>query len=102
MGAEGGPVADAEAGSDAGNPREGDGPGATFDCPYCDRRFAREAYRNLHLGQEHEGRLDTSEREAYETAHDAEAEAIRMFRLKALAVLVLVYFGFLVVYAFTL
>jgi hypothetical protein len=73
-----------------------------FDCPYCDRRFAREEYRDLHLGQEHEERLDATEREAYETAHDAEAEAIRLFRLKALAVLVLVYFGFLVVYAFTL
>jgi len=74
----------------------------SFDCPYCDRRFAREEYRDLHLGQEHEERLDADERGAYEAAHDAEAEAIRLFRLKALAVLVLVYFGFLVVYAFTL
>ncbi|MEF8841010.1 MAG: C2H2-type zinc finger protein [Haloarculaceae archaeon] len=79
-----------------------DGAGETFDCPYCDRPFAREAYRDLHLGQEHEERLDAGERDAYEAAHDAEAEEIRMFRLKALAVLVLVYFGFLVVYAFTL
>ncbi len=76
--------------------------GETFHCPYCDRRFAREAYRDLHLGQEHEGRLDADERAAYEAAHDAEVEEIRLFRLKALAVLVLVYFGFLVVYAFTL
>ena len=102
MGAEGGPVADADAGADAGDPDEGDETRGTFDCPYCDRRFARESYRDLHLGQEHEGRLGASEREAYEAAHDAEAEAIRLFRLKALAVLVLVYFGFLVVYAFTL
>ena len=87
------PAADAEATDGAGGP---------FDCPYCDRRFAREAYRDLHLGQEHDDRLDADERTAYEAASDAEAEAIRMFRLKALAVLVLVYFGFLLVYAFTL
>ena len=74
----------------------------TFDCPYCDRRFAREEYRDLHRGQEHGSRLDDAEREAYEAAHDAETEQIRLFRLKALAVLVLVYFGFLLVYAFTL
>jgi hypothetical protein len=73
-----------------------------FDCPYCGRRFAREPWRDLHRGQEHGERLDAAEREAYEAAHDAEAEDIRMFRLKALAVLVLVYFGFLMVYAFTL
>lgn len=88
--------------ADAG-PRPGTGdPGETFDCPYCDRRFAREAYRDLHRGQEHGERLDEAERAAYEAAHDAEAEEIRMFRLKALAVLVVVYFGFLMVYAFTL
>jgi hypothetical protein len=79
-----------------------DGAVETFDCPYCDRRFARETYRDLHLGQEHGERLDADERAAYEAAHDAEAEEIRLFRLKALAVLVLVYFGFLVVYAFAL
>jgi hypothetical protein len=88
--------------SETGAPSDPAGTGETFDCPYCDRRFAREAYRDLHLGQEHGARLDAGEREAYEAAHDAEAEAIRLFRLKALAVLVLVYFGFLMVYAFTL
>jgi CRISPR/Cas system-associated protein Cas10 (large subunit of type III CRISPR-Cas system) len=90
------PVAGTDTAPDARGPAEG------FDCSYCGRRFAREAYRDLHLGQEHEERLDDTEREAYEAAHDAEAEEIRLFRLKALAVLVLVYFGFLVVYAFTL
>jgi hypothetical protein len=83
-------------------PSDPAGTGETFDCPYCDRRFAREAWRDLHRGQEHGARLDDTERAAYEAAHDAEAEEIRLFRLKALAVLVLVYFGFLMVYAFTL
>jgi hypothetical protein len=90
------PVADA-----GSRPGTGD-PGETFECPYCGRRFAREAYRDLHCGQEHGARLDDAERAAYERAHDAEAREIRMFRLKALAVLVVVYFGFLMVYAFTL
>ena len=74
----------------------------TFECPYCDRRFAREAWCDLHRGLEHGSRLDAAEREAYEAAYEAEAEEVRLFRLKALAVLVLVYFGFLLVYAFTL
>ena len=91
-------AADADAAAAEGT----DGAGRAFDCPYCDRRFAREAYRDLHLGQEHDERLDADERTAFEAASDAEAEAIRLFRLKALAVLVVVYFGFLVVYAFTL
>ena len=99
MSVEGGAVADVDARANTEGPGEADAP---FDCPYCGRQFAREEYRDLHLGQEHEGRLDAAERKAYEAAHDAEAEAIRLFRLKALAVLVLVYFGFLVVYAFTL
>mgnify|MGYP000477663880 CR=1 FL=1 len=75
---------------------------ATFDCPYCGRRFAREAWLDLHRGQKHGDRLDDLERAAYESARDDEAEAIRLFRLKALALLVAVYFGFLMVYAFTL
>lgn len=76
--------------------------GDAADCPYCDRRFARTDYRDLHLGLDHAERLDADEREAYRAALETEREALRMFRLKALAALVLVYFGFLLVYAFTL
>jgi hypothetical protein len=89
-------------GDDAAASPPGDGATGAVECPYCGRRFARTAWRDLHLGLEHAERLDAGERAAYEAAHDAEAEEIRMFRLKALAVLVLVYFGFLLVYAFTL
>jgi len=89
-------------GDDATASPPGEVTGAASECPYCDRRFARAAWRDLHLGLEHAERLDDGERAAYEAAHDAEAEEIRMFQLKALAVLVLVYFGFLLVYAFTL
>lgn len=88
--------------ADPGAPSTPDSATAAFECPYCGREFARETWRDLHRGQEHGARMVTTEREAYEAAREAEAEAIRMFRLKALAVLVLVYFGFLMVYAFTL
>lgn len=88
--------------ADPGAPSAPEPATAAFECPYCGREFAREAWRDLHRGQEHGARVDAAEREAYEAARVAEAEAIRMFRLKALAVLVLVYFGFLMVYALTL
>ena len=75
---------------------------ASHECPHCGARFGRAAYRDLHLGQEHEGALDDEQRRAYEDARGAEREELRLFRLKALAALVAVYFGFLIVYAFTL
>jgi hypothetical protein len=73
-----------------------------FDCPYCAEAFARERHRALHLGQAHGAVLSAEEHEAYETAAEAEREDLRLFRLKALAALVLVYFGFLILYAFSL
>jgi hypothetical protein len=75
---------------------------ADHDCPYCDQRFARERHRDLHRGQAHADCLGPEEHEAYEAAEDAEREDLRLFRLKALAVLVFVYFGFLLLYAFAL
>lgn len=73
-----------------------------FDCPHCEAAFARERHRSLHLGQDHAATLTGEERDAYEAAEAAEREDLRMFRLKALAALVLVYFGFLILYAFSL
>jgi len=73
-----------------------------FECPYCTDAFARARHRALHLGQVHGAVLSDEEREAYETAEEAEREDLRLFRLKALAALVLVYFGFLILYAFSL
>lgn len=73
-----------------------------FDCPHCGERFARERHRDLHLGQAHADSLSSAEREAHEAAEAAEREELRLFRLKALAALVAVYFGFLMLYAFSL
>jgi hypothetical protein len=75
---------------------------STHDCPYCGERFGRERYRDLHLGQAHADALSAEEAAAHEAAEEAEREELRLFRLKALAALVAVYFGFLLLYAFSL
>jgi hypothetical protein len=72
------------------------------DCPSCDRRFHRVSYLALHRGQAHGDELTDAERAAYEAAREEEEEELRMFRLQALAALVFIYFGFLLVYAFSL
>lgn len=73
-----------------------DGP---FPCAYCGRRFAREEWLTLHRGLDHGDAIDAAEREAFEAAYDAEEDDLRFFRLQALAALVALYFGFLIVYA---
>jgi hypothetical protein len=72
------------------------------ECPYCGSVYTRPQYLQLHLGQAHTGALDSDERAAADAAAEAERAALRLFRLKALAVLVAVYFGFLLLYAFAL
>lgn len=86
--------------SDASSPGDADGP--PFDCAYCARQFHRESYLALHHGQEHVDELTPAEHAAYETAREDEEEDLRLFRLQALAALVFIYFGFLLVYAFSL
>ena len=71
------------------------------DCPYCDRVFARANYRDLHLGVEHD-RLTDAERAAFADAREAEEEALTLFRYKALGLLVVAYFLFLMAYAVSL
>lgn len=74
--------------------------GAPHVCAYCGRPFAREEWLALHRGLEHGDRLSERERAAYERALDEEEDDLRMFRLQAIAVLIAIYFGFLIVYAF--
>lgn len=68
-------------------------------CSYCGDAFPTERLRDLHRGLEHYAELGESAREAYEDAYVSEGEDLRSFRLRALAVLVLLYFGFLMTYA---
>lgn len=67
-------------------------------CAYCGRPFARESYLALHRGLKHNTEIDDAEREAFEQAHDDEYESIHLFRLKAIFVLVVVYFTFVMTY----
>jgi hypothetical protein len=70
-----------------------------YDCEYCGRPFAREELRALHRGLEHGSQLDDDEVEQFRAAYTDEEDEIGMFRLKALAALVVVYFGLLMIYA---
>lgn len=81
--------------SAAHTPDPDDGP---FTCSYCGRPFAHEAWLALHRGLDHEDSITEAEREAFEDAYEDEEADLRMFRLQALGVLVLVYFTFLIVY----
>jgi hypothetical protein len=75
-------------------------PGAeVHECAYCGRPFADAAYLALHRGLAHTRTITDAEWAAYEAARDAEDDEIRRYRIVALGLLVLVYFGFLFVYA---
>ncbi|WP_232342997.1 C2H2-type zinc finger protein [Halosimplex litoreum] len=69
------------------------------ECEYCGRPFESEGLLALHRGRAHESAISAAERTAYEEAYEAESGQLGRFRLKALAALVLVYFGLLIVYA---
>lgn len=68
-------------------------------CPHCGRPFADERFRTLHEGLAHYDHLDADRQADFADAYEAEQESIRLFRLKALAVLIVLYFGFLWAYS---
>lgn len=72
--------------------------GDASSCPHCGRPFSRTRYRTLHVGLEHYDRLDEDEREAFVAEYREETAEIKRFRLKALALLIALYFGFLYLY----
>lgn len=69
------------------------------ECRFCGRPFSTESRRILHEGLDHYERLDDATRRAFADAYEAEQEAIRVFRVKALGALVVLYFGFLWAYS---
>nr|WP_049988748.1 hypothetical protein [Natrinema salifodinae] len=69
-------------------------------CPYCGRPFRRQRYETLHRGLDHPARLADRERAAFERLAHEEYGDVRRFRLYALGLVILVYFGMLFVYAF--
>jgi len=70
------------------------------ECPYCGRPLESERLLVLHEGLDHWERLDDDRREAFQEAYVGEGDDLRTFRLKMLALLVVVYFGFLFVYSY--
>jgi hypothetical protein len=68
-------------------------------CDRCGRPFTRDRFLALHRGLEHPEDLSTAERDAFEAAREAEESQLYRFRLLALAALVALYFGFLMLYA---
>jgi len=86
-----------EARDDDGDAEEREPVDAT--CERCGERFPSERLRDLHRGLEHYADLGADERSAYEAAYESETEDLHSFRLRALAALVVLYFGFLMTYA---
>lgn len=68
-------------------------------CEYCEQPFTTTDRLALHKGLEHFQSLTESEKETFMAAQAAEENGLRMLRLKALSMLVFVYFGFLFLYA---
>lgn len=70
-----------------------------YECPYCGRPFPEERLLALHRGLDHLDRLDDEERDAFESAYAAETEPLKRYRIAAVGVLVVLYFGLLMAFA---
>lgn len=62
-----------------------------LECPYCERPFADERQRDLHLGEVHGDVIDEERRDAYETALDAERDDLWLYHFKAVVMLLVIY-----------
>ena len=71
---------------------------ATYVCDDCGRAFHTEDLRVLHRGVRHPEALSAAERDAYREVYADEEAAIRSFRIRALGILVVLYFGLLFLY----
>ena len=68
-------------------------------CPHCGFELPAGDQYQLHLGLNHYARLDDADQQAFRDAYQQEEAALTRFRIIALGGLVLLYFGFLLVYA---
>lgn len=69
-----------------------------YTCRVCGRAFPEPRLLVLHRGVRHADALTEGEKEAYVEAYRDEEAALRSFRIRALAVLVVLYFGVLFLY----
>lgn len=68
-------------------------------CPYCDRKFPNQEILTHHKGRAHTDDLSEREQNSFRNALDQEAKQLRIYQLQALILLILLYFGFLLIYA---
>ena len=89
------------AGTDRNIPAEYDLPpdAEPVVCAHCGAPFADAELLALHRGIDHADAIDESERDAFEEAYESEEKRLRVFRLKALGALVLLYFGLVMTYS---
>jgi hypothetical protein len=69
-----------------------------FSCETCGQEFYTSELFILHRGVRHPATLDKVEQEQYREAYANEQSAIQTFRLRALAVMIALYFGVLFLY----
>lgn len=67
-------------------------------CRVCGRAFPESRLLVLHRGVRHANALTEGEKEAYVEAYREEEAELHSFRIRALAVLVVLYFGVLFLY----
>jgi len=67
-------------------------------CPHCDRPFANERRRDIHVGDAHSDACTPAEREAYETATDEETDELFVYHLKVIGLLTALYAGLIILY----
>lgn len=68
-------------------------------CPYCGFELVDDEQYQLHLGLEHYAALTEDQQDAFRETYTDEETALNRFRIIALGWLVVLYFGFLVIYA---
>ncbi|WP_410767539.1 DNA-binding protein [Haloferax sp. DFSO60] len=67
-------------------------------CSTCGEAYPTETLLVLHRGVRHPDSLDASEIEAYREAYYDEERELKSFRIRALGGLVVLYFGFLILF----
>ena len=68
-------------------------------CPYCSFPLPDEEQLVLHTGLRHYQECTENEKKDFKNAYLEEEKALNRFRIIALGGLVLLYFGFLIIYA---
>ena len=68
-------------------------------CPYCGFELPADDQYRLHLGLNHYDKLNDVDQQAFRDAYQQEEAELTRFRIIALGGLVVLYFGFLLIYA---